>query len=93
MQAKRAHLFIKGRVQGVCYRAFTSDTANSLALSGWVRNLHDGRVEAVFEGGDEDVTSIVDWCHDGPPGSSVSGVDVKWEEHKDEFKGFEITYN
>lgn len=89
----RAHVIISGHVQGVFFRAHTRDFARKFSVSGWVKNRHDGKVEAVFEGDDEDVISIIDWCHDGPPGARVSGVDVKWEEHKDEFKGFEITYN
>ena len=89
----RAHVIISGLVQGVFFRAHTRDFARKFNVSGWVKNRHDGNVEAVFEGDEEDVTSIIDWCHDGPPGARVSGVDVKWEEYKDEFKGFEITYN
>lgn len=89
----RTHVIISGHVQGVFYRAHTRDFARKFRLRGWVKNRTDGRVEAVFEGDEEDVTSLIDWCKDGPPGASVSGVDVKWEEYKAEFKGFEIIYN
>jgi len=89
----RAHVIISGHVQGVFYRAHTRDFARKFNVNGWVKNRTDGRVEAVFEGDEEDVKSIIDWCNDGPPGASVAGVEVKWEEHKADFKGFEIIYN
>lgn len=77
---KRAHLFISGRVQGVFYRAFTKDVADSLKLKGWVRNLRDGRVEAVFEGEEETILKAIEKCKQGPPYSRVDNVEVIWEE-------------
>ncbi len=71
----RAHVFISGRVQGVGYRYSTVDTASQLGLTGWVRNLPDNRVEAVFEGAREVVEDMVRWCHSGPEG--LRGFEVK----------------
>ncbi|NWF59507.1 MAG: acylphosphatase [Fischerella sp.] len=79
-QSIRAHVFISGRVQGVGYRFATVDTASQLGLSGWVRNLPDGRVEAVFEGVREVVEEMIRWCHQGPPAAMVKEVVVKFEE-------------
>lgn len=89
----RARVIISGHVQGVFFRAHTRDFARKFGVSGWVKNRTDGMVEAVFEGDDEDVKAIIDWCNDGPPGASVSGVEVKWEDYKAEFKGFDIIYH
>lgn len=75
----RAHLFIDGRVQGVFYRAFTSDQASRLGLNGWVRNMPDGRVEAVFEGRTELIEEAIIACRRGPSGAHVTTVDVTWE--------------
>jgi acylphosphatase len=85
----RAHVFISGRVQGVYYRANTRDTAREHGVDGWVRNLDDGRVEAVFEGEPDAVESLVAWCHDGSPRAAVDDVEV---EHGDTqgIEGFEI---
>jgi acylphosphatase len=80
----RAHVFISGRVQGVFFRYETSRRAAELGLSGWVRNLPDGRVEAVFEGPKPSVDSLVAWCHEGPPFAAVDGVDVSWETPRGE---------
>jgi acylphosphatase len=88
----RAHLFIEGIVQGVSYRYFTSDVAATLGLSGWVRNLHDGRVEALFEGSRELVEQAIGECRKGPYGAFVSNVDVSWEPYTGKEKGFEIRY-
>lgn len=74
MQQSRAHLYISGRVQGVFFRAATADEARSRGLSGWVRNRLDGRVEAVFEGGDGAVAAMISWCHQGPPHARVDSV-------------------
>ncbi|MBF1989495.1 acylphosphatase [Fischerella thermalis] len=79
-QSIRAHLFISGRVQGVGYRFATVDTASQLGLSGWVRNLPDGRVEAVFEGVQEVVEEMIRWCHQGPPAAMVKDVVVEYEK-------------
>ncbi|MFQ6117721.1 MAG: acylphosphatase [Candidatus Bipolaricaulia bacterium] len=89
---RRAHLLISGRVQGVFYRANTRDEARRLGLTGWVRNLPDGRVEAVVEGVEERIKELIDWCHQGPPGALVRGVEVGWEDYQGEFAGFEIRY-
>ncbi|MBW4560832.1 MAG: acylphosphatase [Mojavia pulchra JT2-VF2] len=76
----RAHLIISGRVQGVGYRYATVDTASQLGLTGWVRNLPDSRVEAVFEGSREVVEEMIRWCHAGPPAAVVKNVEVEYEQ-------------
>lgn len=76
----RAHVFISGRVQGVGYRYATVDTASQLGLTGWVRNLPDHRVEAVFEGAKVVVEEMIRWCHTGPPAAVVKNVVVEYEE-------------
>ncbi|MEN2985329.1 MAG: acylphosphatase [Thermodesulfovibrionaceae bacterium] len=86
---RRVHLFISGRVQGVFYRAFTKEVADSLGLSGWVRNLRDGRVEAVFEGDEDKISFAIQRCKEGPPYAVVSNIEIIWEEPEG-IKGFEI---
>jgi acylphosphatase len=76
----RALVQIRGRVQGVGFRYSVLSRARSLELSGWVRNRSDGSVEAAFEGDDERVRSMVDWCRRGPPGADVRSIDLEWEE-------------
>ncbi|HCC68886.1 MAG TPA: acylphosphatase [Nitrospiraceae bacterium] len=93
MEKVRAHLLINGDVQGVYFRANTRNKAQSLGISGWVRNLPDGKVEAVFEGPKVMVEEVVKWCHEGPPGARVTGVDVRWLEYKGEFMSFDIRYS
>ena len=88
----RAHVVISGKVQGVFFRMETKSEAQRFGVSGWVRNKRDGSVEAVFEGQKKNVELILDWCKKGAPLSMVQGADVKWEDYKGEFKGFEITY-
>ncbi|MDY6845247.1 MAG: acylphosphatase [Thermodesulfobacteriota bacterium] len=88
----RAHVLVSGRVQGVLYRYKTCDVAQSLGLKGWVRNLSDGRVEAVFEGENNDVDRAIKWCQQGPPAAKVAGVEVDWETYTGEFIDFEIRY-
>ena len=85
----RARVRIHGRVQGVFFRAEAAQRARSLRLAGWVRNCPDGSVEAVFEGDDERVSSMVEWCRRGPSGARVDGVDVKWEQAAGE-AGFSV---
>ena len=67
------------------------ETAQSLNLTGWVRNLSDGRVEAVFEGKDENVAAMLEWCGKGPPYAVVRDVDVREEPPTGEFRDFRIT--
>lgn len=85
----RIHIFITGFVQGVFYRAETQSKAQYLGLPGWVRNLPDGRVEAVFEGPKDKLNQIIVWCRSGPAAADVKSVEVVWEE-SEKIKGFEI---
>lgn len=75
----RAHVFVSGRVQGVYYRANTREMAVRNGVAGWVRNRSDGRVEAVFEGDEEAVESMIEWCHEGSSQAHVTGVTVEYE--------------
>ena len=90
MSARRAHLFISGRVQGVWYRESTRQEAERLGLDGWVRNLADGRVEAVVEGEPGLVAQLLAWCHEGPRLARVSDVAVTWEPAEG-LRGFRVT--
>lgn len=86
------HLIIKGYVQGVFYRASTRDTAVRLGLKGWVRNLPDGNVEAVFEGPVDKIHQAIQWCREGPPGARVMNIWEKWEDYAGDFDSFDIRY-
>jgi acylphosphatase len=88
----RAHVFVSGRVQGVNFRQNTKEVATRNRVTGWVRNLSDGRVEAVFEGDDMDVNEVIEWCHVGPPKASVQDVSVKFQKYTGEFAGFDVNY-
>ncbi len=88
----RAHVYVSGHVTGVFFRAHTQELAQRLGVSGWVRNLRDGRVEAVFEGEREQVEEMVKFCRTGPPGAHVADVEVKLEGYKGEFSGFKVKY-
>jgi len=85
----RAHVFVSGNVQGVYFRATTRDTARDHGVDGWVRNLADGRVEAVFEGAHEDVERLVEFCHEGSAAARVDDVEVEYGEPEGH-DGFEI---
>ncbi len=88
----RAHVFISGRVQGVSYRWYTQRKAQELALTGWVRNLWDGRVEAIFEGQEKQVRQVVGWCYTGAPSARVDNVEVNYEAPTGDFNHFRITW-
>jgi acylphosphatase len=87
----RAHVFASGRVQGVFFRQKTKQQAEDRGITGWVSNLEDGRVEAVFEGEEDAVKALVDFCRKGPKGAVVTDFVVKWEAFKREFQRFQVT--
>lgn len=87
----RAHIVISGRVQGVAFRIATVEEADRLGgLRGWVRNLRDGRVEAIAEGERSKVEALVAWCHHGPPPARVTDVQVSWEPAQGDLGAFDI---
>jgi len=88
----RAHVIISGKVQNVFFRSETKHKADKLGIKGWIRNLPDGRVEAIFEGAEEKVKEILKFCQKGPLGARVTHVDIAWENYTGEFSGFEIKY-
>ena len=85
----RAHVFVEGRVQGVFFRWETRTMAQSSSLAGWIRNLPDGRVEAVIEGSRSSVQRLISWMRKGPPAAEVSRVEVDWQEPSG-LQGFEV---
>lgn len=87
----RAQVFVSGTVQGVYYRATTRETARDNGVDGWVRNLSDGRVEAVFEGPPDAVETMIAWCHDGSPAATVDDVEVEYEDPTG-LDGFEVKW-
>ena len=76
----RRRVVVRGRVQGVFFRASCRDAAQTLGVSGWVSNEPDGTVQAVFEGDEGAVEGMVAWCHSGPPQAQVQSVDVIEED-------------
>lgn len=80
MTIQRTHIIIYGRVQGVFFRQSTFDLANNLELTGFVRNKSNGSVEAVFEGNNEKIKEMIQWCHHGPPYASVQGIEIVSDE-------------
>ncbi|MEZ0249145.1 MAG: acylphosphatase [Thermoproteus sp.] len=91
MAKTRAHLYIRGKVQGVFFRQSMKDVATHYGVRGWVRNLPDGKtVEAVLEGEEDAVRKVVEWAHYGPPGARVEKVEVQYEEYRGEFDDFKI---
>ena len=90
MSQKRAHIFVKGKVQGVYFRQGMKDIAEKKNVTGWVRNHQDKRVEAVLEGKDADVNSVIEWSHTGPPNAVVDDVEIINENYVGKFSKFEI---
>ncbi|NOJ27527.1 MAG: acylphosphatase [Nitrososphaera sp.] len=87
----RAHVFVRGKVQGVYFRQNTQIVAKQHGVFGWVRNLDDGRVEAILEGVADKVSRVVEWCHKGPPAARVDDLQVSYEKYTGEFSDFEVT--
>lgn len=85
-------MIVSGVVQGVFFRAHTRERARSLNLPGWVRNLSDGTVEVVAEGPEDVLSRFVEWCHKGPAGARVDGVEIDWGSATGELREFDIRY-
>ncbi len=92
MAEKKARLIISGRVQGVYYRYSTQQEALRLGLTGWVRNLPSGDVEAVVEGDGSKVEELIKWCRAGPAGAAVRDIQMELGKASGEFDLFEIRY-
>lgn len=88
----RAHVYVSGRVQGVYFREYTRREAHKVGVTGWVRNLWDGRVEAIFEGPRQAVEHMVRWCHRGSPRAYVEHVEVHYESCTGEFTTFTVRW-
>lgn len=88
----RARAVISGRVQGVFFRMETQRAAERFDVVGWVRNRPDGTVEAVFEGRQQAVDAILNWCKEGPNHAVVKNVEVDWQAYTGEFERFDITH-
>jgi acylphosphatase len=91
-ETARARIRVKGVVQGVAFRQSTVWEADRLGLSGWVRNLPDGSVEALAEGPRERVESLVAWCWRGPPSAQVTDVQVAWAPPQGDLQGFRMAF-
>jgi acylphosphatase len=87
---ERAHVYVSGDVQGVFYRDSTRQKARQLGLSGWVKNLPDGRVEALFEGPSQMVREMVRWCEQGPRHAAVENVEAEFDTAREDLSGFEV---
>ena len=86
----RAHIYVSGRVQGVFYRLTSKSEAEKRNVTGWIRNLPDGRVEAIIEGEKVSVSSLIDFCWKGSSGTKVEEIELSWEPYTGEYKGFRI---
>ena len=87
--SRRVHVFVSGQVQGVGYRISTAQAAEALGIQGWVRNLPDDRVEAVFEGAPDSVEEMIRWCYRGPRSAVVTDVAVT-DEEPESLQGFYV---
>ena len=92
MMYTRAYIIFKGKVQGVFFRANTERRAIELNLTGWVRNLRDGSVEAMIEGPKETINELIEWCKKHQPHAVIEDVNIIWKEYMNEFDNFEIKY-
>lgn len=88
---KRVHIILSGRVQGIYFRYFIKNKATKLNLKGFVRNTED-KVEALFEGEENNIKKILEYCKKGPLLAKVTETKIKEEKHKGEFKDFSIIY-
>ena len=92
MSNYRVRLFVTGKVQGVFFRQSLKVMAKKNDIFGWVKNLKDGRVEAVLEGDEEKVSRLVEWAHGGPANARVEDVEIRNEKYAAEFSKFDVLY-
>ena len=88
----RMHVWISGFVQGISFRYYTKEQAEDLDVNGWVKNLPDGGVEAVFEGEESAVNQVIEFCRHGPAGADVTEVKVQKEKFIAEFQDFRVVF-
>ncbi|WP_421774155.1 acylphosphatase [Gracilimonas sp.] len=88
----KKHIFISGRVQGVGFRHFTKTSARSLGVNGWVRNLPDGRVEAVLQGDEQLVDQLIEKCKKGPRSAYVQNIEVEEEKGEESYTSFDVKF-
>ena len=86
------HVIVEGKVQGVCFRDYTSQQAHRLKLTGWVRNRVDGTVEVLFRGDDGDIAAMLDWLKKGSPMSRVDNIRISDAASEEHFSTFEVRY-
>jgi acylphosphatase len=87
---ERLHVLVQGRVQGVGFRYATREAARKASLTGWVKNLPDGRVEAEFDGPRPDLEAILNWCHQGPAFARVDDVRATWSDSDEGHTKFQV---
>ena len=92
MSKQRIRVFVTGRVQGVFFRQTFKVMAKKNNVFGWVKNLSDGRVEAVMEGEDENVSRLIEWSHGGPANARVEDIEIINEKFFGEFTKFDVLY-
>lgn len=90
MANKRVHLIVRGRVQGVFFRAATQREARRLGVTGWVKNRQDGNVEILAEGEEDSIKELTSWANHGPSAARVDAVDVRWRGYTGEYPEFSI---
>lgn len=93
MKEIRSHVLVKGNVQGVFFRVNTVERANEHNVTGWVKNLPDGGMEAVLEGKNKDVQKVIEWIKIGPLDAKIDNVEIYDEEYTGEFENFNIKYD
>lgn len=92
MPMREVRVTIRGRVQGVGFRHFIRKKAISEGTCGWVKNLPDGKVEAVFQGERKDLENMIKWCRKGPPRAIVEWVDTAWKDPVEHYPSFDIVF-
>lgn len=92
MTKLRLRVLVKGKVQGVFFRQTMKVMAMKKNVTGWVKNLEDGRVEAVMEGDYDKVSELVEWSHGGPANARVEDVEIRNEKYTGEFSKFDVLY-